>query len=294
MHGIHNVFPPDAIDSNDPILEKKLGKGKGTYETRKTLLGFDFDGNEKMMWLKSAKREKLLTVLKGWIRTGKKGSAGIAFGKFESKIAKIQHAFTSIPAGRGLTSPCNRLLKQQPAYVYLHRNLSILTVLTGCRTLLHESTSKPTQCRELVTGWLDYIGIVDASGHGTGGVVFGEQLACNLVVFCWEWPKDIKRDINSVLNLVGRITNSDLEMVGLVLLWIVIERVCPDLKEKCIMLFSDNSPTVSWVTHLASQRSVVAEHLVQVLALCLKTMHACPLTPLHIEGVQNAIADVSS
>jgi hypothetical protein len=89
MHGIHDVFPPDAIDSNNPILEKKLGKGKGTYETRKTLLGFDFDGNEKTMWLELAKREKLLTVLKGWIHTGKRGSAGIAFGEFESTIAKI-------------------------------------------------------------------------------------------------------------------------------------------------------------------------------------------------------------
>jgi hypothetical protein len=89
MHGIHNIFPPDVIDSDDPILEKKLGKGEGMYETRKTLLGFDFDGNEKMMWLESAKREKLLTVLKGWIRTGKRGSAGIAFGKFESTIVKI-------------------------------------------------------------------------------------------------------------------------------------------------------------------------------------------------------------
>jgi hypothetical protein len=172
--------------------------------------------------------------------------------------------------------------------------LSVLTALKGCRTLLRESTSKPTQCRELVTGWPDYIGIVNASGHGTGRVVFGEQLACTPVVFRWEWPKDIKRDINSVMNPSGRIKNSDLEMACLVLLWIVIEGVCPDLREKCITLFSDNSPTVSWVTHLASRRSVVAEHLVQVLALRLKTMHACPLTPLHIEGVQNAIADVPS
>jgi hypothetical protein len=172
--------------------------------------------------------------------------------------------------------------------------LSILTALKGCRTLLRESTSKPTQCRELVTGWLVYIGIVGASGHGAGGVVFGEQLACTPVVFRWESPDDIKRDINSVSNPAGRITNLDLEMVGLVLLWIVIEGVCPDLREKCVTLLSDNSPTVSWVTHLASRRSVVAEHLVQVLALCLKTMHACPLTPLHIEGVQNAIADVPS
>jgi hypothetical protein len=108
MHGIHNVFPPDAVDSGDPILERKLKKGEGMYKTRKTLLGFDFDGEAKTMWLESVKPEKLLTILQGWICTGKLGSAGIPFGKFESIIAKIRHAFTSILAGRGLLLPCNQ------------------------------------------------------------------------------------------------------------------------------------------------------------------------------------------
>ncbi len=70
MHSIHDVFPPYVVDSNDPILEKKLKRGEGTYDTRKMLLGFDFDGKGKTMWLEAAKREKLLTILKGWIRTG--------------------------------------------------------------------------------------------------------------------------------------------------------------------------------------------------------------------------------
>jgi hypothetical protein len=75
MHGIHDVFPPDNNDDEDPISEKKMKKGEGLYDTEKTLLGFDFDGDAKTMWLESAKREKLLTILKGWIRTGKRGSA---------------------------------------------------------------------------------------------------------------------------------------------------------------------------------------------------------------------------
>ncbi len=183
MHGIHNVFPPDAVDSDDPILERKLKKGKGMYETRKTLLGFNFDGKAKTMWLELAKGKKLLTILKGWIRTGKQGSAGFSFGEFESTIAKIQHAFTSIPAGRRLLLPCNRLLKRRPAYVYLQRNKPVLTALEGCRILLRESTHEPTQCWELVSSWPDYIGIVDASGHGVGGVVIGKPSACTPVVF---------------------------------------------------------------------------------------------------------------
>ncbi len=122
MTGIHDVFPPDADDSNDPISEKKLQQQEGQFSMRKTLLGFDFDGIAKTMWLEDAKREKLLTVLKGWIRAGERGTAGVPFMEFESIIAKLRHAFTCIPAGVGLLSPCNRILQVKPRTVYLHRN----------------------------------------------------------------------------------------------------------------------------------------------------------------------------
>jgi hypothetical protein len=108
------------------------------------LLGFDFDGEAKTIWLEDAKREKLLTIFKGWIRTGKRASLGIPFGKFKSTVAKIRHAFTCIPVGRGLLLPCNRVLKWRPAYVYLHHNKAVLEVLAGCNTLLRESTTEPT------------------------------------------------------------------------------------------------------------------------------------------------------
>ncbi len=67
MTGIHDVFLPDDTDNDGPISEKKLKQGEGIYSTRKTLLGFDFYGEEKTMWLKEAKQEKLLTILKRWI-----------------------------------------------------------------------------------------------------------------------------------------------------------------------------------------------------------------------------------
>ncbi len=72
------------------------------------------------------------------------------------------------------------------------------------------------------------------------------------------------------------------------------EEVCSPLREKQIVLFSDNSPTIGWVTRLASKRSLVAKHLVQTLALRLKIQRACPLTPSHIKGKRNAISDVPS
>ena len=69
MYGIHDVFPADDNDANDPISEKKLLKREGEMSTTKTLLGFDFDGIEKTMWLESAKRDQLLTILHSWIKT---------------------------------------------------------------------------------------------------------------------------------------------------------------------------------------------------------------------------------
>ncbi len=66
MTGIHDVFPPDCDNGNDPISERKFLKDDGRYSTRKTLLGFDFDESAKTMWLKAAKQVTLLTVLKGY------------------------------------------------------------------------------------------------------------------------------------------------------------------------------------------------------------------------------------
>ena len=295
MTGIHDIFPANDIDDgDDPISEKKLKNLEGQYSTEKTLLGFDFDGICKTMWLESAKREKLLTILRGWTRTGRRGTAGIPFKEFESTVAKIRHAFTCNPMGSGLLSSCNRILKLKPLYVYLSRNKRLLTSLEGCRTLLRESTKDPTRCSQLIQGWPDFIGFVDASGHGAGGVIIGELSPCTPTVFRWQWPPDVASDIKTFENPEGRISNSDLEMAGLVLLWLAMDAVCGPLENKRLTLFNDNTPTIGWATKLASKRSMVAEHLVQALALRAKQQKACPFTPIHIKGKRNAIADIPS
>ena len=102
---------PHLDRNKDPISEKKIKKGKGLYDIEKMLLGFDFDGDAKTMWLESAKQEKLLSILKGWIRTCKRGSRRIPFSYYKSTILKIRHAFKSIPVGCGLLSPCNCIFR---------------------------------------------------------------------------------------------------------------------------------------------------------------------------------------
>jgi hypothetical protein len=246
-----------------------------------------FDGINKTLWLEEAKRAHLLTVLHGWIRSSRSGTTGVPFKEFEEVVAKIRHAFTAIPAGRGLLTPCNKILQKKPSLVYLQRNPVLLAAIMGCLTLLRESSGSPSWCRKLVGGWPDYIGVCDALSHGVGGVVFGKNEACVPTVFRWEWSQDIK-----ILYLSKKITNSDLKMAGLLFLWLVMESVCGNLREKRVALFSDNLPTVGWLRHLATRRSLVLVHLIRALALRLKLKGTCPITPLHIASKENSMTNI--
>jgi hypothetical protein len=114
---------------------------------------------------------------------GWQGMVGIQFAEFESTVAKLCHAFTCIPAGVGLLSPSNRVLKAQPDVVYLHKNHRVLTALEGCHTRLRKSTREPTHCRELTGGWPDFVGIVNTLGQGAGGVIIGKLSACTPTIF---------------------------------------------------------------------------------------------------------------
>ena len=144
--------------------------------------------------------------------------------------------FTPLPGDRGLLSPCNHLLKRRPPVVYFHRNNSLHAPISNCQKILQESTSRPIRCRKLVAGWPDFIGVVDASSHGVGGVITGELLECPPTVFRLQWPPDITTNVISYATPKGTITFSDLELAGLVLLWLVMEHVCPSLRNVLLSL----------------------------------------------------------
>jgi hypothetical protein len=85
-----------------------------------------------------------------------------------------------------------------------------------------------------------------------------------------------------------------LEIAGLLFLWLCVEAIAPDLAHKHITLFSDNSPTVSWVNKMVSWKSRITAQLVCVLALRLNIQQTYPLTPVHIPGMENALMGIPS
>jgi hypothetical protein len=132
----------------------------------------------------------------------------------------------------------------------------------------------------------DFVGVKYASLHGVGGIIVGHKKACHPTVFRLEWPADIKQAVLNTIAKKGRyLTNSDLELAGLLFLWLVIEDVCDITPGTHIALFSGNSPTVSWVRWLAARGSWVTGNLIRALSLRLKVRQA---------GKHNALTDIPS
>jgi hypothetical protein len=92
-------------------LAKKLQKGDGTFKSKKCILGFDFDGDSKTIWLEEEKGAALLTILHQWLRGATKSKQGIPFAEFKSVMVKLQHAFMALREGQGLLIPSNWVIQ---------------------------------------------------------------------------------------------------------------------------------------------------------------------------------------
>ena len=71
-------------------------------------------------------------------------------------------------------------------------------------------------------------------------------------------------------NPKGPITNSDLELAGLLICWLVMEEVSPCLYHKHMGLYCNNSAAVLWVKRMATRLSKVAGPLIIALAIRLR------------------------
>ena len=69
---------------------------------------------------------------------------------------------------------------------------------------------------------LSFIGIVDASKGGVGGVIFVHLKQFKPTVFRLEWPAEVQAVVRTQQNPSGTITNSDLEMARVLVLWLMM------------------------------------------------------------------------
>jgi hypothetical protein len=84
----------------------------------------------------------------------------------------------------------------------------------------------------------------------------------------------------------GNMNNSHPEMANLQFLWLCLEVILLDLAHKHTTLLSGHKNGLT--------KLYIAAQLVRALALHLNIKQTCPLTPVHIPGVENAVTDIPS
>jgi hypothetical protein len=132
-------------------------------------------------------------------------------------MAKLCHAFLALQGGKGLLSLFNRLLCKWLEVVYFHQNTPYYQQSGTC--IQYYESQHCGQLGAGITGWPDYVGVVGASSHRVGGIIIGELSACQPTMFQQQWPPNVTALVILDMNKRGKLTNSDLEMAGLLLLW---------------------------------------------------------------------------
>ena len=198
-----------------------------------------------------------------------------------------------MPAGHGLLGPVHAALCTDKQWLPIQSNPVLHAALHDFGILLRIIASRPLHCRELVTDTPGYIGFCDASALGPSGVWFAGACPLHSTVLHVPWPIPIHNTLVSFQNPSSTISNSNLEMAGMLLHYLVLKQLAP-LRHIHVAAWCDNTPTVSWTNKLSATRSPIAGRLTRALAMHIHINEASPLTSLSIAGINNTMADTTS
>jgi hypothetical protein len=290
LYGVHSIFPPPDVTGHhgqDPISQKKMDQGDGTWSTTKEILGWLVDGANFTIQLMPDKCEKIARLIKKVCKT-----KFCAVVKFQEIAGKLQHASFGIPGGKGLFSPIHRALKNPVKPICI--TAALRSALLDWRTLVQHLGKNPTPVQLLVTEYPNYLQYTDACKLGAGGVITPGLEAIQFWVWQYEWPLDIQRELVAATNKGGKLTINDLELAGLVLGWLVLEHVVADLTFKHVGMFCDNTSAVAWAYKGSTSTSIAAARLLRLLSIRQRVRQASSLIPMNIAGKDNAMADIPS
>jgi hypothetical protein len=217
--------------------------------------------------------------------------------RFRSLVGRLQHAASILPAARAFFTPLYNALQGLPDSVGLGRHGEVRRALLDVAVVINDLARRPTHVTELTQQPLHYTGYCDASAFGAGGVWFGAGAPLSPIVWRVQWPKDITDDVVSDSNPNGRITNSDLELAGVLLQDAVLEAKLGTAAMAGIQtaIGSDNSAAVAWTTRMASRSSSpISFRLLKGFAMRQRSSRSAPPAVFHVAGVENVLADVAS
>jgi hypothetical protein len=238
------------------------------------MIGFQFNGIKCTIHLPAEKamayEKEVHTVLR---------CKTVPLKTLQMLVGKMRHASVILPAAKGFFTPLNRAMQSNPKTVGLGLSSKVWAALEDLTSLMKMLSKHPAHINKLVADMPHYAGYHNAAAEGAGGVWFLLKDEMPPSVWREAFPRDIAANVITDDNLVGSITNSDLELAVEVLAIGVILESAPTIKHAPLGTLCDNTPTVSWVKKMASKANTpTAGWLLRGLAFMLHCHHAGRLT----------------
>jgi hypothetical protein len=287
LHSIDAVFAPLAPDDhfgNEPISVKKLKQGDASWQTIKVVLGWVIDTVNQTLSLPPHRAARLLHLF-----AELQGKTRVSVRKWQCFLGELRSMVLAIPGGKGLFSTLQHGFK----YTDRHRirlTPAIQAHLADFESLAQSLAARPTRLAELIPDVPTFIGSCDASKAGMGGVWFLPNGACH--VWRTPFPADIQLDVVTADNLKGSITNSDLELAGILAHQDILPTLA-DVREHTIAVLNDNFPAIVRCRKGSITSDAAAAYLLRINSLHQRFHRYHPLYD-HIAGTANSMADDAS
>ena len=291
LHSVDQVLRPlqasDRAMRKEPVSIKKLKKGDAYWATRKSMLGWLLDTRQGTIHLPEHRRHRLDSILHSIAPV----QTSTSLRKWRQLLGELRSMATAIPAAAGFYSHLQLLLPTDPklpSNTRLRLTPSAHRALDNFRWLTGTLRARPTRLAELYPSkHPHFVGAVDASAVGMGGVWFGDK-SPPLYWRC-RFPPAVTAAVVSWDNPTGTVTNSDLELAGAAVHLDVLASVA-DVREKTLHVLSDNTAAITWHTKGSTSSLGPRSFLLEQMAIHQRQHRYCARLS-HIPGIQNQMAD---
>ena len=268
----------------EPTSVKKLLKGDGAWAVIKVILGWLLDTVAKTLQLPQHCYEWLHSLFEAlWHQRW------ASIRKWHQLLGELCSMVLAIPGGWGLFSIL------QTGFKYMDKNRICLdqhikAQLADFESLAKDLTARPTRLAKIIPDADATIGAVDASKAGMGGIWFTPD---ERPLLWWvAFPKDVQARLVSTDNPMGTLTNSDLELAGVVAHPDILVQV-RDVREATIGVLNDNFTAVSRTKRGSITTWDSGAYLLWIGSL--HQWHYCYLSKTdYIPGDMNGMADDAS
>lgn len=285
------LAPSDNPCRKEPNSVKKLKQGDGAWTTRKVILGWIMDTVQRTIELPPHRLERITELLDSipthQRRTSRK--------KWQQLLGEFRSMILAIPGGRGMLSQLQATLTYSPTASPTDRltlSKAVHDQLADLRRLAEDLGSRPTRWGEVVDSDPAFVGSIDASADGMGGVWIDALQKLPPLLWREKFPGEVTKAVVSWTNPTGALTNSDLEQAGLVCHPDILAQQ-HDLRERTICVLSDNTAAISRDNRGSTSTDAASAYLCRLAALHQRA-YRYRLRSSHIPGTLNVMADILS